>query len=258
MSRSAGVSTPSYRRHKPSGQAVVTIEGRDFYLGRYGTKQSRREYDRLIGEWFANGRRVARTAGSDLTISELLVDYLRFAARYYREGNELANIKCSVRQLKRLYGDTRANDFGPLALKAVREAMITDDLCRNEINKRVRHIHRAFKWGVENERISPVVFQALKAVGGLRRGRSAARESAPVKPVPEAYVDAVKPHVSRQVWAMIELQRLTGMRPGEVVIIRGCDLTTSDKVWTYTPEKHMTMIGGLISRKSRTFRIPLR
>jgi hypothetical protein len=28
--------TPSYRHHKPSGQAVVTLEGRDIYLGRYG------------------------------------------------------------------------------------------------------------------------------------------------------------------------------------------------------------------------------
>lgn len=24
---------PSYQRHKPSGQAVVTLNGRDFYLG---------------------------------------------------------------------------------------------------------------------------------------------------------------------------------------------------------------------------------
>jgi hypothetical protein len=32
---------PSYRRHKPSKQAVVTLYGKDFYLGRYGTKESR-------------------------------------------------------------------------------------------------------------------------------------------------------------------------------------------------------------------------
>jgi hypothetical protein len=27
---------PSYRRHKPSGQAVVTLSGRDIYLGKWG------------------------------------------------------------------------------------------------------------------------------------------------------------------------------------------------------------------------------
>lgn len=47
---------PKYRKHRGSGQAVVTLNGRDRYLGPYGTKASKREYDRLTGEWLANGR----------------------------------------------------------------------------------------------------------------------------------------------------------------------------------------------------------
>ena len=35
--------TPSYRLHKPSGQAVVTLANRDYYLGRYETPESRAE-----------------------------------------------------------------------------------------------------------------------------------------------------------------------------------------------------------------------
>ena len=49
---------PRYRLHKPSGQAVVTLGYRDFYLGRFGSKASREEYDRRIAEWLANGRRL--------------------------------------------------------------------------------------------------------------------------------------------------------------------------------------------------------
>jgi hypothetical protein len=45
---------PTYRLHKPSGQAVVTISGRDHYLGNYGAVTSRAEYDRLIAERQAN------------------------------------------------------------------------------------------------------------------------------------------------------------------------------------------------------------
>jgi len=37
---------PSYRRHKPTGKAVVTLKGRDIYLGKYGSKESRAEYPR--------------------------------------------------------------------------------------------------------------------------------------------------------------------------------------------------------------------
>lgn len=47
---------PSYRLHRPSGQAVVTLNGRDCYLGRHGTPESRLEYDRLVCEWLAVGR----------------------------------------------------------------------------------------------------------------------------------------------------------------------------------------------------------
>ncbi len=42
---------PSYRRHKPAGKAVVTIGGRDIYLGKYGSAESRQEFNRLIVEW---------------------------------------------------------------------------------------------------------------------------------------------------------------------------------------------------------------
>ena len=45
-----------HSHHKASGQAVVTLAGRDHYLGPHGTKASRLEYDRLIAEWIAAGR----------------------------------------------------------------------------------------------------------------------------------------------------------------------------------------------------------
>ena len=47
---------PSYRRHKPSGRAVVTLNGRDRYLGPWNSATSKAEYERLIGEWLSNGR----------------------------------------------------------------------------------------------------------------------------------------------------------------------------------------------------------
>lgn len=39
----AALRIPSYRRHKPTGQAVVTIGGRDIYLGKHNTAASRAE-----------------------------------------------------------------------------------------------------------------------------------------------------------------------------------------------------------------------
>jgi integrase len=236
---------PAYRPHKPTGQAVIRLNGHDHYLGRHGTPASRAEYDRLIAEWLSNGRQLPPTPTTDadgLDINELIVADLDFAQVYYRKGDQPApeydNIRLALRPLQRLYGDTPVASFGPLALKAVRQSMIDAGLARGHINQRIGRIVRLFKWGVENELVSPTVHQALKAVAGLRKGRSNARESKPVKPVADAMVDAVQPFVARQVQAMIQLQRLTVMRSGEVTTMRACDLDMTGRVWVYTPAAH--------------------
>ena len=213
---------PKYRHYKPKDLAVVRLDGKDHYLGKYDSDGSREEYRRLVAAWLARIPRVdndRRDGGpaEDLSIAELLLAYIQFAADYYRKNGqpttELANIRLALRPLRDLYSLTPASDFGPKALKTVRQAMIEAGLCRNEINKRARRIVRVFKWGVENELVPPAVHHGLKAVSGLLKGRSGVRESEPVKPVHEKLVAAVRPHVSRQVWAMIQLQQLTGMRP---------------------------------------------
>lgn len=239
--------TPSYRHHKPSGQAVVTLSGRDVYLGKHGSPESRAEYDRLVAEWLSAGRRLptaATGAASELSVNEVILAYLKFADAYYTKGGkptiEPGNIRLSVRLLKKLYGHTNARDFGPLGLKAVRQAMIEGGGCRSEINRRVGRIVRLFKWATSEEMVPPSVHQTLQTVPGLRRGRADVRESKPVKPASEADVAAIRPHVARQVWAMIEVQRLSGMRPGEVVSMRTFDIDTSGRVWTYSPPQHKT------------------
>jgi integrase len=240
---------PSYRRHKRSGQAVVTLNGQDHYLGPHGTKASKREYDRLIQLWLANGRIIPRSDGAaGITITELLARYWRFVTGYYvkddQPTNEQRSIKSALRYLKALYGRELVAEFGPMKLKAVRESMVQAGHCRGVVNQNVGRIKRAFKWGVENEIVQPNILHGLQAIASLRRGRTQAKESKPVKPVPDAHVDAVRPYVSRQVWAIIELQRLTGMRSGEVVIMRGGDLDMTGTLWTYTPSTHKTAHHG--------------
>lgn len=230
---------PAYRRHKQSGRAVVTLNGRDFLLGPYGTRASRREYDRVINEWLAAGRQLPDAP--NLTVAELILRFWEHAKRYYGQGSgELSNFKHALRPLKQLYAATPAAEFGPLALKAVRQAMIKQGRTRKSLNKNVARIKMVFKWGVENELLPPSSFHALQAVAGLRRGRSEARESEPVKPVPEHVVMETLKHLSATHQAMVRLQLYTGMRPGELCMMRTGDIDTSGKVWCYTPQRHKT------------------
>src|SRR5262249_1507473 len=146
------------------------------------------------------------------------------------------------------YGSTPAAEFGPLALKAIRQAMIVEGLGRRTINQRVARIVRVFRFAVENEFVPADLHHALKAVPGLRRGRSAAKESKEVRPVDDPRVDAVEPFLSRQLWVVVQLQRLTGMRSGEVLQMRTCDLEMSGAVWEYVPDRHKTEHHGKARR----------
>lgn len=242
---------PKYRLHRPSGQARVTIDGQDFYLGPWKTRASLAEYDRLIAEWIAGGRRLAKpNAAPELTVTELITRYRRFARTYYvKNGKPTGEVRIlddALKPLNRLYSRTPAAEFGPRRLKAVRQRMIELKWTRSHINKQVGRIKRMFKWGVEEELVPGAVYQSIAAVSGLRRGRSAAPDRAPVEPVADEVIQATLPHLPPTVADMVRLARLTGMRPSEVCILRPCDLDTSGPTWLYHPSTHKTEHHGRV------------
>ncbi len=144
---------PKMRHHKGRDQAAVVLEdGRYRYLGPWGSDEAQRNYDRLIHEWLTNGRRApdAQSDPAGISITELVVRYFDFAQTYYvkngRQTKEVANIRLALRTLRSLYGPEPADEFGPLKLKAVREAWIGAGHSRKHINKQVGRIRRAFGW----------------------------------------------------------------------------------------------------------------
>jgi len=247
MPRKKGL--PAYRHHRPSGRAVVTVSDRDFYLGPWNSNVSRAEYDRLIGEWLANGRRLPEeTEKFTMNVNELILRYWEFCRTYYRKDDKPTSeqnaIRLCLKVVRRLYGRQLARDFGPLALKTCREKYLAADQSRQKINQNTGRIRRMFKWGVENEFVPPSVIHGLQAVTGLRKGRTEAKENQPVRPVEEERIEAVLPHVPPMIATMIRVQLFTGMRPGELVLMRGDEIDTEGKIWLYRPESHKTAHHG--------------
>jgi len=238
---------PRYRFHKQSGQAVVSLprgDGtyHDVLLGPFDTPESRLEYARVIAEWEANGRQMLCRKGgaTGLSLNEVILAYWQHAEGYYRHPDgtptsEADNIRLALRPLKRLYGHTPAADFDSLGLEAVRDEMIRGGRCRSRVNRDISRVRRLFRWAAAKKLVPLSVHQGLATVEGLRAGRSEARETEPVRPVAEQVVEATLPHMRPQVAAMARLQLLTGMRPGEVVVMRGMDLEMTGKVWVYRP-----------------------
>jgi len=168
--------TPRYRKHKGSGQAVVHIDGREIYLGPHGPARRKRAFDRVVAEWLANGRHAPLSPADDLTVVELIARYWAFAEQYHKPApgcsdGELDGIRAVLRIVKRLYGDTSVSRFGPLSLRAVRDAMVALGWCRSYTNAQVNRVRRLFKWGVEREMVPSSVLHGLQAVIGLREGQ---------------------------------------------------------------------------------------
>ncbi|MEM1356346.1 MAG: site-specific integrase [Planctomycetota bacterium] len=257
---------PSLRLHRPTGQAVVTLRDittgrrRDYYCGVHGTPAAVAEYARLIQEWEGRGRTLdakpkpptpRRTADAKHgTVAKLAIAYVKHLRDRGTTDQQLTCIRAAIRVLRSTHGGTPVIEFGPLALQEVRTAMI--DLrnrrtearpegkrwTRSTINRRVRHLIRMFRWAVANEKAPTALPEALACVEPLKAGEFGVPEGRTVKPVPVAHIEGIKAHVAPQVWAMIQAQRYTAARAGEVCAMRAIDIDMTGEVWLYRPQQH--------------------
>lgn len=246
---------PSYCHHRKTSQAFVKIDGKFLYLGRYGSDASREAYASIVGSVLV-GREVVPPRSSrqtppsesKSTVREVCEKFKAYAKTYYVKNGqptrEAGTVENACDHAIALFGDQHAEAFGPLALKAVRERMVAKGLARSTVNNSVTRIRRAFKWAAAEELIPASVPTALATVPGLRAGRTSAREPKPVMPVAEDVVKATLAKLPEVVADMARLQRFTGMRPGEVIDLRPCDVDRSGDVWTYRPRSHKTQHHG--------------
>src|SRR4051812_35956110 len=86
---------PSYRLHKQSGQAIVTLTEngvrRDVLLGKHGTPESKEEYERILKTLRTGASIPTSTAdAADVTVAELMAKFMAHAERHYRRPDGTA------------------------------------------------------------------------------------------------------------------------------------------------------------------------
>lgn len=266
MGRRATGAMPRVCVVEPSKNARVRIGGRAFWLGPCPngkvTQSQVAEATRLWHEFLQGNQappqpaRVSPPAAAPtpseppppppaddaFTVSEIGVRYHDHCLTYYRKPDgkvtsSVAGVEMALRALFP-FADVPASSFGPKSLKAVRDALVAEGRPRVTCNRVVNAIRRMFKWAASEELVPSTAWHSLQSVAALQKGRTQAPEVPPVDEVPEAVVNATLPHLSPVVAAMIQLQRWTGARPGEVCLVRPCDVDRSGAVWVFTPEHH--------------------
>lgn len=248
---------PAYpKKPHATGQARIKVRGKEVYLGKHGSPESIAKYNRLIASMAAGATASSSPSEAptqDFTIQELIDAFMTWAkSRYVKNGkptSEIKSFRAALQPVFSLWGTKRPDAFGPKALIECRSVLVAKGFCRKRINQHVGRIRQMFKWGVAREMVSPMTLVALQSVPGLKTGEEGVADRPAVTCVPRDQVDAVKPFLTPTIWAMIQLQDLTGMRPGEVCSMRTCDVRESDpaippdlvgRCWAYRPATHKT------------------
>jgi len=140
------VGVPNLKQHKGTGQGYVEVEGRFIYFGRYDLPLTHQKYHQFVAEYMAAGRRLPVTPEA-ITVTELLCRFWEHALSYYRRADgtstgEIDNFKPVIATMRALYGHCLVTEFGPLALRAVRQRLIERGLSRTTINQLINRARR--------------------------------------------------------------------------------------------------------------------
>lgn len=234
---------PSYCLHKASGQAIVTLNGHSHYLGKYGTPESRAEYDAIIARWLAGGRYVS-DSGPDPSVCEVLAAYESYASSYYRKDGEettqMDRVRRSLAVARRLHGTMPASQYTAQNLKAVRADMVQQGLCRRLVNQRVNCLKLCFRWAAEEGMVPPTVWHGVQCVAALKAGRTEAPDHPEILPVVESDIEPVRKLLSVVLADVVSVQLLTGARPGEALAMEATRIERAGQVWLYRPRRHKT------------------
>ena len=205
-----------------------------------------------------------------LRIGELTMRYqVHVNAYYVKDGkptSEVETIERSLVFLNRMCCDEPANSFSSKKLELVRESIASDPVTkirkkkgkgtkgqtetvvlqatksRSTANRYTARIKQLFKWAVHEELVDPGVYERLRALPPLRRGRTQARETKKVRPVSEEHIQAVLEKLPPVVADMVRAQRLIGCRPQDIVNICPAEIAKGEpgEPWLYRPESHKT------------------
>lgn len=259
------------RRFHLSGQSVVTIGGRDIYLGPHDSPESIARYAVLIGMYQANGltlpedfdpasldmqaatllgRLSPQAVAADQTKQPTLVRHVtavfreHTAEKYANTPQEKHRNDRLCDQLDKKFGDLLVEEFGPLKLKAFRTDRVAEGLARKYVNRLTNCVVGIFSHAVSCELVDISKVAQLKTLEPLRYGQTAAPETKKVTPVSLAVVRKTAEHLSPIVKSMLRIQIATGMRPKELCMMRPIDIDRSGLVWLYRPSSHKTSHTG--------------
>lgn len=175
-----------------------------------------------------------------LSLDVLVGLYLDHARVYYRRVDgtptrHAVNLELALRPLR---VSAPADAYGLADFRRYRDGLITRGLLRPTINQWCGWVRGMFRWAASEGHVSSLVPAGLAAMEPLRYARSSARERVCQPLLTRESIIAVLAHAGSVVAAMVEVQWVAGMRPGELVRMRWQDVAEVDGLLVYQPDRH--------------------
>jgi integrase len=247
---------PSLRHNATTNRYRVTIKGRDYWLGS-DKDEAERGYYRLMLE--LKSGTLIEAPKDDVRIVELVNLYTAAMVIYFKSNpGSWHRGKRAMDFLTRLAGSKRPDQFGMRDLDLLRDDMGTPQeyktdagetrvrpaLCRTGINRCMAEIAKFWKWCARKEYVPADLYAKCLTMEPLVKGHCDARETEKVQPADPKAIKKVKAVVNASVRAMIELQELTGARPGEVCGLKAEMIDRTVDPWHCELVKHKTVHRG--------------
>ena len=179
-----------------------------------------------------------RNAAGACTVSAAVARYVRAAAEYYATTRGSRMVEAPLRRLSDAYGSRPLAALTCPDLLDVRDRMVAEGYSRNTVNHTISAWRCWARWCQDERLCSVATMQELVAIQPLKPGRSRAPDTVPTLPVPHWAVKRAMLGAPPSLRAMVAVQELTGMRTGELVSMRPCDVERHGAVWIYRPASH--------------------
>ena len=181
-------------------------------------------------------RRHEPAAGA--TVAELCAMWDAHCKECYRGPDGLPtssaiNYVIDVRMFRELYGNAAVAELTHADMLQLRDALVRSGVSRHTVNRRLWCVKHMLDWALDEALIPASVKAELTQVRNVRRGRTAAPECPPVRPIDDATIEATLARLVPNTADMVRVHRLTGMRPCELCALRWSLIDTSRTPWVY-------------------------
>jgi len=188
--------------------------------------------------WEEHTRQAARRKAQGATVAELCSMWDAHCKEYYRGADgqptsSAINYVIDVRMFRDLFGNAVVAELTHADMLQLRDALVRSGVSRPTVNRRLWCIKHMLDWALDEALIPATVKAELTQVHNIKRGRSAAPECPPVRPIDDATLEATLARMMPNTADMVRVHRLTGMRPCELCALRWQLIDTSRTPWVY-------------------------